>query len=103
MVSVIRTAQQGLRIRYPSYLRRAALAALLIHLAIFVLSPPFEFKPYAFSVVVDTTVIEDVVNPVIPAAPKKVPPPEIDATAVDDTEEDVPMPVTSPVTLSQKN
>ncbi len=67
------------------------LLALGVHLLLFALTPPFQFKPYVLVGIEDTLRIEDVINPDIPPEPKDVPlPPKIDA-AVDDTgtDEDV--------------
>ncbi len=96
MLAIPRTVQEEFKARHPSYLQRATLVALMVHLAIFVLSPPFEFKPYAFSVVVDTTLVEDVPDIEYPTAPPKVAPPRVVISHTDPTEENVTLPETSP-------
>ena len=85
------TANAVFKQQYPRYIRNAVGWAILIHVAVFVLSPEFTFKPYKlkeekFEVV---EVPEDIT---IPPPPKEIAPPQVPVEAADDeeaTEEDI--------------
>ncbi len=79
------TANAVFKQQYPRYVRNALGWAVLIHIAAFVFSPEFTFKPYKlreekFEVV---EVPEDIQ---IPPPPKDIAPPQVPVEAADDEE-----------------
>jgi protein TonB len=88
-----------LKKRHRSYVRHAVVASLVAHGLIFVLSPPFSFKPYELGQVRECPiVIELPPDLTLPVKPKDISPPEIQVTARNDT--DIPddqYPGTSPI------
>jgi protein TonB len=77
--------------RYPLYVRRAAILAIALHVLLFVLSPPFAFKPYELKAAGELEVIA-VSEIEIPERPQDVPRPKpIVLAADDDPTDDVPV------------
>ena len=80
-------ANRDFKAKYPKYLRNAILGAVSIHFLVFVLSPPFTFKPYKlkeehFEVIDVPDEIE------IPPPPKEIEMPSVPVEAAEDEEAD---------------
>jgi protein TonB len=87
MSNIVATANVEFKAKYGMYVRRAILAAVVIHGLTFVLSPPFTFKPYQlkeekFEVVEMAEEIE------IPPPPKEVAMPQVPIEAANDEDAD---------------
>jgi protein TonB len=89
---VIFTANSNFKAAYPKYVRNALLGAVLIHFLVFVLSPPFTFKPYKLKE--ETFEVIDIPDNIeIPPPPKEIAMPTVPVEAADDEEadtEDIP-------------
>lgn len=85
------TANAEFKAKYHRYLRNAVIWAIVIHIAAFVLSPEFTFKPYKLKE--ETFEVVDLpANIEIPPPPKEVALPQVPVEAAEgdeDTEEDI--------------
>jgi protein TonB len=91
-IAITASANKAFKAKYPKYLRNALVLAILFHAALFILTPPFEFKPYKLKEeqfeVVDVPPELD-----IPPPPQDIPQPTVPVEAASDEEaesEDVP-------------
>jgi len=75
MFSIPLRVHEGFKARHPNHLQRALLAALLVHLVLFLFAPPITFKPYALAEPEAVTLVETVPRIEIPELPPKLPPP----------------------------
>ncbi|UCG51991.1 MAG: hypothetical protein JSW58_00095, partial [Candidatus Latescibacterota bacterium] len=74
-------AQIELKKRHRSFVRQAVVASVVAHGLIFVLSPPFSFKPYQLNEQEDMLmVVEPPPDVILPSKPKDISPPEIQVT-----------------------
>ncbi|UCG51992.1 MAG: energy transducer TonB [Candidatus Latescibacterota bacterium] len=73
--------------KYGKYVRRSLLGAILIHAALFILSPPFEFKPYQLKEE-RFEVVELPENIEIPPPPKEIAMPQVPVEAASDEDAD---------------
>jgi protein TonB len=74
-----------LKKKHRSYVRYAVVASVVAHGLIFVVSPPFSFKPYELSEPIKCpTVVELAPHVILPAKPKEISPPELEVTARND-------------------
>ena len=72
MVAVTRLANNEFKAHHAGYLRRALLAAVVLHFLLFAFSPPITFKPYRLPEEPVVVFIEDVHEITIPDPPKEV-------------------------------
>ncbi len=73
------TASAAFRKRYAKYLRNAFIAAIVLHILLFCLSPPFHFKPYQLaSAPVIEVVSVDEIDPLPPPKEIDLPPASIE-------------------------
>ena len=79
---------------YSKTVRRAVLVAAIAHLLLFVLAPPFNFKPYEIRAETPIVIVE-VPNIVIPDLPKEIPRPPTDVEPSDDPENEAEFPETT--------
>ena len=88
MASAIQvSANKAFKASYPKYVRYALFGAVLFHVALFVLSPPFTFKPYKLKE--ETFMVVDVPDNIeIPPPPKEIAMPQVPVEAADDEEAD---------------
>lgn len=86
-IAVSANANTAFKAKYTKYLRRAVMAAIFFHVALFVLSPPFTFKPYRLKEE-QFEVIEIPDNIEIPPPPKEIAMPQVPVEAADDEEAD---------------
>lgn len=85
------TANVAFKAKYKKYVRNSLLWAILIHIAAFVLSPEFTFKPYKLKEE-QFEVVEIPADITIPPPPKEIALPQVPVEAADDdadTEEDI--------------
>ncbi len=81
------SANKVFKASYNKYVRYALAGALLFHVALFVLSPPFTFKPYRLKE--ETFEVVDVPDNIeIPPPPKEIAMPQVPVEAADDEEAD---------------
>jgi protein TonB len=91
------TAQIDLERRRSTFVGRAVVASVVMHALVFVISPPFSFKPYQLEQAGEMTLVEPPPDFVLPPPPKDPPPPELRIIFHDTDEElDAPFPGTSP-------
>jgi protein TonB len=86
------SANEYFKRNYKKYIRNAIFGAVLVHLLIFVLSPPFTFKPYRLKEE-KFEVVEIPDNIEIPPPPKEIAMPQVPVEAQSDEEaetEDLP-------------
>jgi protein TonB len=85
--SLVATANKNFKAKYPKYIRNALILAMVSHILLFVLSPPFTFKPYRLK---EETfeVVEIPDNIEIPPPPKEIAMPKVPVEAADDEEAD---------------
>lgn len=85
------TANTRFKAKYNRYLRNALVWAIVLHIAAFVLSPEFTFKPYRLTE--ETFEVVDLpANIEIPPPPKEIALPQVPVEAAegdDDTEDDI--------------
>lgn len=74
---------------------RVLLVVVAVHVLMFVLTPPFQFEPYAVAAQ-DTIVAVDIPVFVIPPPPEDVPEPPVKVDPIINGGEDVELPETSP-------
>lgn len=72
MVAVTRLANNEFKAHHAGYLRRALLAAVVLHFLLFAFSPPITFKPYRLPEEPAVVFIEDVRAITLPDPPKEV-------------------------------
>ncbi|MDH3214918.1 MAG: energy transducer TonB [Candidatus Krumholzibacteria bacterium] len=88
MSIVIQTsANKAFKAKYPRYVRNALLGAVVFHVLVFVLSPPFTFKPYRLKEE-QFEVIDVPDNIEIPPPPKEIAMPQVPVEAADDEDAD---------------
>ncbi len=73
--------------KYGKYIRYSLLGAIFLHVALFVLSPPFEFKPYQLKEE-KFEVVELPENIEIPPPPKEIAMPQVPVEAASDEDAD---------------
>lgn len=81
------SANKEFKGNYPRYVRNALLGAVLFHVAVFVLSPPFTFKPYKLKEE-QFEVVDVPDNIEIPPPPKEIAMPQVPVEAADDEDAD---------------
>lgn len=82
-IAIEASANKVFKAKYPKYLRNALLGAVGLHVALFVLSPPFTFKPYQLKEE-QFEVIDIPDNIEIPPPPQEVQMPQVPVEAADD-------------------
>jgi protein TonB len=91
-IAIHESANKAFKAQYPKYLRNALLTAVLVHVCVFVFSPPFTFKPYKLKEE-QFQVIDVPDNIEIPPPPKEIQMPQVPVEAASDedaTTEDLP-------------
>lgn len=89
------SANKAFKQRYSQYIRNALYGAVVFHVLLFVLSPPFTFKPYTLNEE-RFEVIDIPDNIEIPPPPKEVAMPQVPVEAADDeADESEDLPETS--------
>jgi protein TonB len=91
-IAVTESANKAFKAKYPKYLRNALWGAVIVHVGIFVLSPPFTFKPYKLKEE-QFEVIDVPDNIEIPPPPKEIQMPQVPVEAAEDDDaetEDLP-------------
>ena len=84
-IAIRATANKVFKASYPKYVRNALFGAVLFHVLLFVLSPPFTFKPYRLRE--ETFEVVDVPDNIeIPPPPKEIAMPQVPVEAADDEE-----------------
>lgn len=86
-LAVHANANKVFKARYPRYVRNALLGAVVFHILVFVLSPPFSFKPYRLKEE-QFEVIDLPDNIEIPPPPKEISMPQVPVEAADDEDAD---------------
>ncbi|MEJ2721350.1 MAG: hypothetical protein P8181_09450, partial [bacterium] len=81
------TANVQFKRKYGKYLRYSLIGAIIVHVSLFVLSPPFEFKPYKLKEE-KFEVVELPENIEIPPPPKEIAMPQVPVEAASDEEAD---------------
>ena len=82
-IAINPTANKTFKGKYPKYVRNALYGAVGFHVLLFVLSPPFTFKPYRLNEE-QFEVVEIPDNIEIPPPPKEVAMPQVPVEAADD-------------------
>ena len=86
------TANREFKSQYPRYVRNAMIGAVVFHVLLFILSPPFTFKPYKLKDE-QFEVIDIPDNIEIPPPPEEIAMPRVPVEAADDEDvetEDLP-------------
>jgi len=83
VATIVATANKEFKAAYPKYLRNALFAAIFLHAAVFVLSPPFTFKPYKLQEE-QFEVVDVPDNIEIPPPPQEIQMPQVPVEAADD-------------------
>lgn len=86
-IAIQESANKAFKAQYPRYLRNALFGALFLHVCVFVLSPPFTFKPYKLKEE-QFEVIDVPDNIEIPPPPKEIQMPQVPVEAADDEDAD---------------
>ena len=86
-VAVQTSANKAFKQSYPKYVRNSLLGALLVHISVFVFSPPFTFKPYRLQEE-QFEVIDVPDNIEIPPPPQEIQMPQVPVEAADDAEDE---------------
>lgn len=86
-IALVATANKHFKNGYPKYVRNALFGAVILHTMLFVLSPPFTFKPYRLREE-QFEVVEIPDNIEIPPPPKEIAMPKVPVEAADDEEAD---------------
>jgi protein TonB len=86
-IAVHINANKEFKARYTQYVRNAIIGAVVIHALIFILSPPFTFKPYRLKEE-QFEVIDVPDNIEIPPPPKEIAMPSVPVEAADDEDAD---------------
>lgn len=81
------TANKEFKAKYGRYVRNALIGAVVLHVAIFVLSPPFTFKPYKLKEE-QFEVVDVPDNIEIPPPPKEIAMPQVPVEAAEDEDAD---------------
>jgi len=86
-IAIHASANKLFKAGYSKYVRYALFGAVLFHVLLFVLSPPFTFKPYRLKE--ETFEVVDVPDNIeIPPPPKEIAMPQVPVEAADDEEAD---------------
>ena len=86
-IAILDSANSRFKGSYPKYVRNAIIGAVILHIALFVLSPPFTFKPYKLKE--EQFVVVDVPDNIeIPPPPKEIQMPSVPVEAADDEDAD---------------
>jgi protein TonB len=80
-------ANKEFKAKYSKYLRNAVIGAVVVHALIFILSPPFTFKPYKLKEE-QFEVIDVPDNIEIPPPPKEIAMPQVPVEAAEDDDAD---------------
>jgi protein TonB len=86
-IAVHLNANKEFKGKYPKYVRNALISAVVFHILIFVLSPPFTFKPYRLKEE-QFEVIDVPDNIEIPPPPKEIAMPQVPVEAAEDEDAD---------------
>lgn len=81
------SANKEFKGKYPKYVRNALIGAVVFHTLVFVLSPPFSFKPYRLKEE-QFEVVDIPDNIEIPPPPKEIAMPQVPVEAADDEDAD---------------
>ena len=86
-IAISANANKEFKAKYSRYVRNALIGAVVFHVLVFVLSPPFTFKPYRLKEE-QFEVVEVADNIEIPPPPKEVAMPQVPVEAADDEDAD---------------